>query len=78
MKGEQTYSGRSTEWSGKVGLMYPSNYGYAVLASSCAKTTNLSSYRSTSGSYQRILIPDSSNSCAWLARTVMLFVHLSI
>ena len=79
MKGEQTYSERPTEWSGKVELMYPSDYGYAVLASSCARTTNLSRYRSTScagnnwlktGSYQRL--------AACLARTVMLFVHLSI
>ena len=26
--------------------MYPSDYGYSVLASSCARTTNLSSYNS--------------------------------
>ena len=38
------YSGRPTKWEGKIGLMYPSDYGYSVLASSCARTTNLSSY----------------------------------
>ncbi len=27
--------------------MYPSDYGYSVLASSCARTTNLSSYSSS-------------------------------
>ena len=26
--------------------MYPSDYGYSVLSSSCARTTNLSSYSS--------------------------------
>ena len=69
MKGEQTYSERPTEWSGKVELMYPSDYGYAVLASSCARTTNLGSYSSTScagnnwlktDSYQWTLTPHSS------------------
>ena len=38
------YSGRPTEEEGYIGLMYPSDYGYSVLASSCARTTNLSSY----------------------------------
>ena len=38
------YSGRPTETTGYIGLMYPSDYGYSVLASSCARTTNLSSY----------------------------------
>ena len=42
------YSGRSTETTGYIGLMYPSDYGYSVLASSCARTTNLSSYSSSS------------------------------
>ena len=31
------YSGRDTSWIGKVGLMYPSDYGYATSGSS---TTN--------------------------------------
>ena len=51
--------------------MYPSDYGYAVLASSCARTTNLGSYDSTAcagnnwlktGSYQWTLTPSSSSS----------------
>ncbi len=61
----------TTTWKGKIGLMYPSDYGYAVLASSCARTTNLGDYDSTScagnnwlktGSIQWTLTPDSSNS----------------
>ena len=43
-RGTTVYSGRPTKWEGKIGLMYPSDYGYSVLASSCARTTNLSSY----------------------------------
>ena len=29
-RGTTVYSGRSTNWTGKVGLMYPSDYGYAT------------------------------------------------
>ena len=29
-RGTTVYSGRSTSWVGKVGLMYPSDYGYAT------------------------------------------------
>ena len=70
-RGTTVYSGRPTEWTGKVGLMYPSDYGYAVLASSCARTTNLGRYNTTAcagnnwlktGSYQWTLTPSSSAS----------------
>ena len=43
-RGTGTYSGNATTSTGYVGLMYPSDYGYSVLASSCARTTSLSSY----------------------------------
>ena len=43
-RGTTVYSGRPTSTTGYIGLMYPSDYGYSVLASSCARTTNLSSY----------------------------------
>ena len=46
-RGTTVYSGRPTEWEGKIGLMYPSDYGYSVLSSSCARTTNLSSYNNS-------------------------------
>ncbi len=29
-RGTTVYSGRSTTWTGKIGLMYPSDYGYAT------------------------------------------------
>ena len=70
-RGTTVYSGRPTTWTGKVGLMYPSDYGYAVLASSCARTTDLGSYNSTAcagnnwlkdDSTQWAMTPDSSYS----------------
>ena len=70
-RGTTVYSGRPTAWTGKVGLMYPSDYGYAVLASSCERTTNLGDYDSTacagnnwlkSDSDQWTLTPSSSAS----------------
>ena len=39
-RGIGVYSGRSTSWTGKVGLMYPSDYGYAT---SGGTTTNRAS-----------------------------------
>ena len=45
-RGTTVYSGRPTSTIGYIGLMYPSDYGYSVLSSSCARTTNLGSYRS--------------------------------
>ncbi len=45
-RGTTVYSGRPTSTTGFIGLMYPSDYGYSVLSSSCARTTNLSSYSS--------------------------------
>ncbi len=39
-RGTGVYSGRSTSWTGKVGLMYPSDYGYAT---SGGATTNRAS-----------------------------------
>ena len=45
-RGTTVYTGRPTEWIGQIGLMYPSDYGYSVLASSCARTTNLDDYDS--------------------------------
>jgi hypothetical protein len=39
-RGTGVYSGRSTSWTGKVGLIYPSDYGYAT---SGGTTTNRAS-----------------------------------
>ena len=43
-RGTTVSSGRPTTATGYIGLMYPSDYGYSVLSSSCARTTNLGSY----------------------------------
>ena len=45
-RGSTVYSGRPTTTTGYIGLIYPSDYGYSVLSSSCARTTNLDSYDS--------------------------------
>ena len=45
-RGTTVYSGRPKTTTGYIGLMYPSDYGYSVLASSCARTTNLNDYDS--------------------------------
>ena len=39
-RGTDVYSGRSTNWTGKVGLIYPSDYGFATSGGS---TTNRAS-----------------------------------
>ena len=41
------YSGNTPSITGYIGLMYASDYGYSVLSSSCARTTNLSSYNTS-------------------------------
>ena len=48
-RGTTVYSGRFTSTTGYIGLMYPSDYGYSVLSSSCSRSKNLwSSYDSSS------------------------------
>ena len=70
-RGTTVYSGRPTSTTGYIGLMYPSDYGYSVLSSSCARTTNLSSYNNAQCAgqswlygkgYEWTLSPYSSNS----------------
>ena len=70
-RGTTVYSGRPTSTTGYIGLMYPSDYGYSVLSSSCARTTNLGSYNSATCAgqswlygkgYEWTLTPTSSNS----------------
>ena len=70
-RGTTVPSGNQTTTTGNIGLMYPSDYGYSVLASSCARTTNLGSYNSSSCAgqswlyktgYEWTITPNSSNS----------------
>ena len=65
------YSGRPTEWTGRIGLMYPSDYGYAVGGSvreRCLRTDldrynanycNTNDWLYKSGTYQCSLMPSS-------------------
>ena len=70
-RGTTVYSGRPTSTTGYIGLMYPSDYGYSVLSSSCARTINLGSYGSSTCAgqswlygkgYEWTISPNSSNS----------------
>ena len=70
-RGTTVYSGRPTSTTGYIGLMYPSDYGYSVLSSSCTRTTYLGSYDSAKCAgqswlygkgYEWTLTPYSSNS----------------
>ena len=69
---------RTTSWTGKIGLMYPSDYGYATDFTKCSQT--LYNYDSSTDSYacrtndwlyngaiQRLLTPSSSGAySAWV------------
>ena len=45
---DSLYSGNTASTTtGYIGLMYASDYGYSVLSSSCARTTNLGSYNTS-------------------------------
>ena len=70
-RGTTVYSGRPTTTTGYIGLMYPSDYGYSVLSSSCARTTNLGSYNTATCAgqswlygkgYEWTITPNSSRS----------------
>ena len=70
-RGTTVYSGRPTTTTGYIGLMYPSDYGYSVLSSSCARTTNLGSYSTATCAgqswlygkgYEWTITPNSSDS----------------
>ena len=69
-RGTTTYKGNVLSWKGKVGLMYPSDYGYAS-GNSCATGTNLGSYNNickyrgwlyNSSGIQWLMSPGSNNS----------------
>ena len=48
-RGTTVYSGRPVVTTAKVGLMYPSDYGYSVTNANCSHTSkNLGSYDSSS------------------------------
>ena len=56
----------ATTYVGSVGLIYPSDYGYAVLASDCARTINPSNYSGTSACYTNNWLYQGSSDIQWL------------
>ncbi len=74
-RGTTVYSGRPTEGTGYIGLMYLSDYGYSVKADTCARTTTIYNYDSNTCAgaswlygkgYERTITPYSSSSTdAW-------------
>ena len=78
-RGTTTYSGNATTSTGYIGLMYPSDYGYSVQASSCARTTSLGNYSTAAcagkawmlkNGYEWTIAPSSSRSnSVWLVNS---------
>ncbi len=47
-RGTKAYGSNSTVWNGYIGLMYASDYGYAVDNASCARAITLNNYNTSS------------------------------
>ena len=65
-RGAEVYSGRPTEWTGQIGLMYPSDYGYATSGGSTTDRASclakeLYNWDSVSDCYNNDWLYDSSN-----------------
>ena len=56
----------SVSFIGSVGLIYPSDYGYAVLASDCVRTTIASKYNETAACYNNNWLFQGNNQEQWL------------
>ena len=70
-RGNRVYSGRSTTWTGKIALPYPSDYGYATDFNKCSK--NLLDYSGflpsndcEENDWMYPIITGSGNSIGWL------------
>ena len=65
-RGTTVYTGRPTEWTGQIGLMYPSDYGYATSGGSTTDRASclakeLYNWDSVSDCYNNDWLYDSSN-----------------
>ena len=61
------YNGRSTSWTGKIALAYPSDYGYAADLSLCQK--QLSSYNDatcTANNWMKNIVTNNGGNGGWL------------
>ena len=62
---QNSYSSTTT-FTGSVGLMYPSDYGYAVLASDCARTITPEKYTEPAACHDNNWLFQGSNIRQWL------------
>ena len=66
-RGTTVYSGRSTTWTGKIALAYPSDYGYATDLSKCSQTLyNYDDSTCKSNDWMYSIITDSGRNYGWL------------
>ena len=70
-RGTTVYSGRSTTWTGKVALAYPSDYGYATDLSKCSQTlfdydSSTDSYACRTNDWMYPIITNSGKTYGWL------------
>ena len=63
-RGKTVYTGRPTTWTGKIGLMYPSDYGYAVDLSKCQ--VSLDNYKNSECTSNNWVF---NNNALWLLTT---------
>ena len=64
-RGTLVYSGRPTEWTGKIALTYPSDYGYAADLEKCKRPlSNYSDSTCTSNNWMKSILENSNH--AWL------------
>ena len=71
----KVYSGRPTEWTGKIALAYPSDYGYAADLSKCSQ--NLYNYYDStciSNNWMKTIIAPNKG---WLLTTNTSYAHLA-
>ena len=66
----------TTTFNGSVGLMYPSDYGYAVLASDCARTIKPLNYHETSKCYDNNWLYHRTDDFQLLLTPIALAVNL--
>ena len=70
-RGTEVYSGRSTTWTGRIALPYPSDYGYATDFNKCSQNlfnydNSTDSYACRSNDWMYPIITNSGASNGWL------------
>ena len=72
-KTSSTSYNSTTIFTGSVGLMYPSDYGYAVLSSDCARTIEPYNYGGTAACHNNNWLYQGSSDFQWLISPNSLF-----